>query len=320
MNMQRNQRNSALVSTLGVGLLLIGLSANPAIAAGTITDPTEADRVLLERARIAKEIVVEGQPGPLQAEQERKALERAQQGWQNMNANQAAAAERKAAWEAAKQEAARLKQEREARYWESAANMERLLARQQQIAEEQRRNEQAARQRDLQQWTVVGEATEAGFAEQQQRERIRQENLKRYQESLQGGWGAVKPEDGTTVQQQIEAARKARELQLLRYNLSQWNYVMRQSDEGRDMQEAIIQANRENQIRHMSERVREWNTIDRSKAEQVRDLEIREQVRRANAERYQQQLRQEYSASRVGGQVLAAPEGASTAPADLPGR
>lgn len=319
MKTQRIQSYGVFGAGFAVGLLLSIASAAPALAADAITDPARADQVLLERAKVAKQIVVEGQPGALQAEQEKAALDRAQQGWQSMDASRAAAIDRKASWEAAKQEAARLKEQREAKYFESTMNMERLLARQQEIAETRRQNEQAAQQRDLKDWTVVGDATDAGFAEQQRREQVRQENLKRYQASLQSGYAALKPQDGKTVQQQLEAEQKAREQQLLQYNTGYWNQVMKQSDDGRQLQESVIQANRENQIRHMQERVKEWGTIDQGKDEGLREQALREQVRQANAERYQQQLAQDYKTSRAGSQVVTTPgavPGAATAPAD----
>src|SRR5690349_12843840 len=297
MNTQRNQTCGRVSVGLAVGLLLSLASAVPVIAA----DTTDADQVLLERAKVAKQIVVEGKPGTLQAEQEKAALDRAQAGYQNMDASRSAAAERRANFENAKAEAARIKEQREAKYWENSMNMEKLIARQQELDAERSRNQAAASQRDLKDWNVVGEQNEAGLAEQQRREAIRQENLKRYQESLQSGYAAVKTPDGMTVQAQVEAEQKAREQRLLQYNTGYWNQVMKNSEDGKALQERTIQANRENEIRNMQSRVKAWDSIETDKDAQLRDQAVRDQVRQANAQRFQQQTIEEYNASRVGG-------------------
>lgn len=306
----RNQRSVARGIWVAAGIctgLALSIAAGVAFGADTITDSSQADQVLLERAKVAKQIVVEGQPGSLQAEQEKAALDRAQQGYQAMDASRAAAAERRANFEAAKQEAARIQADRQQRYWESTMNMEALLARQQQIEDTRQKNLQAAQQRDLKDWNVVGQSTDAGFKAQEEREKIRQENLRRYQASLQSGWAAVRPQEGLTVQQQIDMDRQVREQQLLQHNLGYWNNVMSQSDEGRRQQEAVMEANRQNQIQHLSERVKEWNTIDQGKDDSLREQAARDQVRQANALRDEQQNIEQYRASRVGSQVVPTP-------------
>jgi hypothetical protein len=317
---ERRHRSGATALLLAA---LLSVSGAMALAApgGAIEDPAEADRILLERSKVAKQIVVEGQPGTLQAEQEKQALQRAQEGWQNMDGARAASAQRRASWEAAKQEAARLQEQRQAKYWESTLNMERLLARQQEIEATRQRNLEIDQQRTLKDWNVVGDATEAGFQEQQRREEVRKENLRRYQESLQSGWGAAKPQDGQTAQQAFEADRQKREQVALQYNLSYWNQVNNNTESGRQQQDALEKARRDLQLGHLRERLKEWDTIGSAEESGLRDQSAREQARRANAERYQQQLREEYNASRVAGQAVTTPGAApsAAAPATAPG-
>ncbi len=285
---------------------------------GAIEDPQEADRILLERSKVAKQIVVEGQPGTLQAEQERQALQRSQDGWQNMDAARSAAAQRRAAWESAKIEAAKAASQRQAKYWESTLNMERLLARQQDIEAQRQRNLELNQERTLKEWSGVGEATESGIQEDQRREQVRKENLRRYQESLQSGYASVRPQDGQTAQVALEAERRRREQTLLEHNLVYWNEVIHTSASGREQEQELDEARRDLQVRHMRERLREWDNIGTAEESALRDQGAREQARRANAERYQQQLRDEYRSSRVGSQVKTAPAGspgAGTSPA-----
>lgn len=311
MNAQRTYRYlSGGLALLAAALFILTGTLALAAPGGAIEDPAEADRILLERAKVAKQIVVEGQPGTLQAEQERQALQRAQDGWQTMDANRAEAAQRRAAWEAAKAEAAKRQQQRQAQYWESTLNMERLLARQREIEAQRQRNLELNQERSLKEWTGVGEATEAGVQEQQRREQVRQENLRRYQESLQSGYNAVRPQDGQTAQAALEAERARREQEVLEHNLAYWNEVIRNTASGRQEQQGLDQARRDLQVRHLRERLREWDNIETAEEAGLRDQSAREQARRANAERYQQQLRQEYDASRVGGQVMPAPNAA----------
>jgi hypothetical protein len=324
-----NAHGKRLQQSVGMAVILAALlSVSGALAwaapGGAIEDPAEADRILLERAKVAKQIVVEGLPGTLQAEQEKQALQRAQEGWESMDNARSAAAQRRASWEAAKQEAARLQEQRQAKYWESTLNMERLLARQQEIEAQRQRNLEINQQRTLKDWSVVGEATEAGLLEQQRREEVRKENLRRYQESLQSGWGATKVPDGQTAQQAIEADRAKREQELLQYNLGYWNQVLNTTESGRQQQDELEKARRDLQLGHLRERLKEWDSIGSAEETGLRDQSAREQARRANAERYQQQLREEYNAARLAGQggttPGAAPATAAPAPAAAPAR